>query len=166
MKFVEEGLEGDHVLLHLDARSAGVEVPSHLMDNPSLTLKISYLFQGKTEVGESGITSYLRFGGDYFKCVVPWTALWGVTTSGQKNQIWPEDLPKEVVIQLAKAKISELGKKIFRRKGKTDEVQEADSIEESKVEEHKRGKVKVLTQKKQAGKGAKKPAASHLTRVK
>lgn len=106
--------------MHLDARKEGVEVPSYLADNSALTLKISYLFQGETTHDEKEITTYLRFGGDYCKCVIPWDAIWGITASSQENQIWPEDLPREVVVQLARDKVATFTKKMFSRFGKKD----------------------------------------------
>ena len=103
----------EHVLLQLDARKEGVEVPDHLDNNPALTLKLSYQFQGQTTADESGITAYLRFSGNYHKCVIPWDAVWGMTSSAGDNQVWTEDLPREVVMQFARQKISELGRKLF-----------------------------------------------------
>ena len=134
-KFLEDGLKEDHVLLHLDARVPGVEVPPHLADNPSLTLKLSYLFQGKTEINQDNVTAYLRFSGEYYKCQVPWNAIWGITSSSQQNQIWPEDLPKEVVLQLARSKITELGQKLFGRRSKSDETQQEISVDEAKEQQ-------------------------------
>lgn len=106
-------MQGEFLLVHLDARKDGVQVPAHLATNPSLTLKLSYLFQGETVRDETEITSFLRFNNAYEKCVIPWTAIWGFTSAKDENQIWPEDLPKEVLIQLAKAKLSEVGKKLL-----------------------------------------------------
>lgn len=117
-KCFEEWMRGEHLLLHLDSRAEGVEVPGYLANNPALTLKLSYLFQGKTEHDDEGITAYLRFSGDYFKCAVPWDAVWGMTGSSGENQIWNEDLPREVVLQLARAKFSELTGKLFTRRKK------------------------------------------------
>ena len=103
-------MKGDHVLVHLDSRREGVSVPTHLQNNPTLTLKLSYLFQSKTTVSDEGINSFLKFGGSYFECILPWTSVWGLTNDSSQNQVWPEDLPKEVlaaVTPLAKAAAKE-----------------------------------------------------------
>ena len=113
IKFYEEAMKEDHVLLHLDARKPGVTVPSHLAQNYSLTLKLSYLFQGKTEHNDDEVSSYLKFGNDYFHCIIPWKAVWGITPNKKQNRIWPEDLPKELIIEFTKAKFKELGTKLF-----------------------------------------------------
>jgi hypothetical protein len=123
-KYFEDAMKGDHVLVHLDARKQSVQVPAHIADNPALTLKLSYLFQGKTTHDDQAISVYLKFSGDYHHCVVPWDAVWGMTASDQKSRIWTEDVPREVVVQLARAKMAEVGKRLFRR-GKKEEQGEA-----------------------------------------
>lgn len=106
-------MKGDHVLVHFDSRVSGTEVPQHLQGDPAVTLKLSYLFQGSTEVDDLAITSYLRFSGEYQGCVIPWSAIWSMTSSEKENTVWPEDLPKEVLIKLATDKVKQAGKKIF-----------------------------------------------------
>lgn len=100
-RLFEEWMKGDHVLVHLDSRRTGVNVPSHLQNNPTLTLKLSYLFQSKTTVSEEAISSFLKFSGSYFECILPWEAIWGMTNDASQNQVWPEDLPKEVVASVS-----------------------------------------------------------------
>ena len=145
-KFFDEGMVGDHVLVHFDARKGGVQVPVHLAGNPALTLKLSYLFQGETKADEQGVTSYLKFSGDYYQCVIPWDAVWGITTWDQKNRVWPEEVPREVVLQLVKTKIVEGGKKFFGRASKPAPAADGDA--EAQPEKPKKN-----------GKG-------HLTRIK
>ena len=111
----EDWMNGDHVLIHLDSRREGVEVPVSLRENPSLTLKLSYNFAGQTSVDEKGIAAYLKFAGTYEKCVVPWEAIWGMTASSNQNAFWPEDLPKELVVVFAKEKIKEIAGKLLGR---------------------------------------------------
>jgi stringent starvation protein B len=132
-KKFEELMKEDHVLLHLDARKEGVHVPMQLSDNPSLTLKLSYLFQGETTHDENAITSFLKFSGQYHECVVPWDAVWGITSSAQHQSVWPEDLPKEVMVDLARQQFAALGKKLFGRKGK-DSAEEEQQLEEMQAD--------------------------------
>lgn len=100
-RLFEEWMKGDHVLVHLDSRRKGVSVPAHLENNPTLTLKLSYLFQSKTTVSDDAINSFLKFSGSYFECILPWDAIWGMTNDASQNQVWPEDLPKEVVASVS-----------------------------------------------------------------
>ena len=97
VKLFSEWMKGDHVLIHLDARREDVRVPDHLKDHPALTLKMSYLFQGKTEHNDEGITSYLKFSGLYQECHIPWSSLWGMTSADGEQVVWPEDAPKELL---------------------------------------------------------------------
>ena len=115
IKAFEESMKGDHVLVHLDARTPGVSVPTNLAGNHSLTLKISYLFQGKTDHNEESVSTYLKFGSEYFNCVIPWKAVWGLTSGDGKQFVWPEDLPQELVAEFTKAKFKQLGKKLFKK---------------------------------------------------
>lgn len=129
----EEWMKGDHVLLHIDGRNENVELPSHLKDNSAVTLKLSYNFQGETKHDNEAITSFLRFSGQYVECVVPWDAIWGITASNSENRVWPEDTPREVVLQMARHKLSEVGKKLFGKdKGKEKESSEEDTNSKQK----------------------------------
>ncbi len=136
-KFFNEGMEFDHVLVQLDSRSEGVDVPAHLSQDPALTLKLSHLFQGETTEDEKAITSYLSFSGSYYCCYLPWTAIWGMTSSEGENRVWAEDLPREVMVRVAREKISELGRRfIGRKKSAPDpDSESADSAEDSKQDE-------------------------------
>lgn len=129
--FFEQLMEHDYALIHLDASRAGVEVPSNLSGNPSLTLKLSYHFQGETTHDDEAIVSYLKFDGTYFRCVIPWSAVWGMTGSRQEHVVWPQDLPFDVVKRLAIAKLGELTGKVFSL-GKGDPSAEADQPKPSK----------------------------------
>ena len=126
-KLFAQWMEDDHVLLHLDSRRGEVSVPEHLKDDPALTLKLSYLFQGETTHDEKAIRSFLKFSGQYFECVVPWVAIWGMTASSGENRLWAEDLPPELVWKIAKDKLSGLKQRIF---GKKDAESEETSNEE------------------------------------
>ncbi len=94
-------MQEDHVLVHIDARDEEVIVPEHLKDNPALTLKLSYQFQGRTTHDEKQICTFLKFSGNYVECVIPWARIWGLTNSKGKQQVWAEDLPSDVFAQLS-----------------------------------------------------------------
>lgn len=121
-KLFDEWMKGEYVSVQVNAKHPGVEVPAHLAGNPSLTLKLSYLFQGETETSDEAITSYLRFSGVYHRCVLPWDAIWGMSASDGASQIWPQCVPPEVLAMAAKAKVSEFGRRLFGR-GKNGEQQ-------------------------------------------
>ena len=117
-------------MVHFDARNEASEVPAHLADNPSLTLKLSYAFQGETVYDDEEITAYLKFNGDYFKCVIPWDSIWGLTAEDGNQVIWAEDLPKELMLQIVRQQFSSIGKKLFDKKGKKENLSDAEEQEE------------------------------------
>ena len=108
-------MRGDHVMVHLDARAAGVAVPQMHAANPSLALQLSYAFRGETTHDDSEIRSYLKFNGEYFECVLPWSAIWGISSAEQDSRIWPQDMPKELLVRMAQNKLQEVGKKVSQK---------------------------------------------------
>ena len=145
IKFFEDGMRDDHVLLHMDSRRSGVKVPDSLAGNYSLTLKLSYLFQGKTTHDANGIVSFLKFGSDYFECIIPWASIWGITDSSGKNQVWPDDLPQELLIEYTKRAFTELtntGKALLNKR-KAKKVSKK-AAEESPLPPHPEERRKLL----------------------
>ena len=108
-------MRGDHVMVHLDARAEGVEVPQMHAANPSLALQLSYAFRGETTHDDSEIRSFLKFHGEYFECILPWSAIWGISSAEQDSRIWPQDMPKELLVRMAQNKLQEVGKKVSQK---------------------------------------------------
>ncbi len=100
IKLFELWMQGDHVLIYLNSGQEGVVVPEYLKDNKALTLKVSYLFQGETTHNDQEISTYLKFSGNYFQCIIPWKAVWGLRNSEGESQVWPDQLPLEVLKDL------------------------------------------------------------------
>ncbi|MBL7662674.1 hypothetical protein JNK13_07975 [bacterium] len=113
IKAFDELMKGEFVLMHVDSRKPGVTVPENLLNNPALVLKLSYQFQGKIERNDSGIEAYLLFNNKYELCILPWTSVWGISPSHGQQILWPEDIPKEVLVQLAKNQLGLMMKKLF-----------------------------------------------------
>ncbi len=128
----EELMKHDHVLVHLDSKKEGVSVPKHLANNPSLALKLSYHFQGTTSVDDEAVTAQLKFQAEYFSCVLPWEAIWGLTGSNGEKAIWPEDMPLELLAELAREQLKLFGKKLLGRGAKKNADDEADTVASDK----------------------------------
>ena len=126
-RIFDELMGGDHAFVHLDARQEGVEVPAHLKSNPALMLKLSYHFQGEIARDDVAISASLRFSGNYFDCVLPWKSIWGFTGADQKQLVWPEDMPTELQLELAKQLLKNVGGLV----PKSDEASAAIAAEES-----------------------------------
>ncbi len=119
----EEFMASDHALVHLDSRKQGVSVPQNLLGQHTVCLKMSYNFQGRTSYDDDGVTSFLKFDGHYFECVVPWNAVWGMSSADGKRYVWPTDLPKEILFDMAKTQVAQVISKVTKRKKKTKEAE-------------------------------------------
>ena len=91
-RFLDEALQGDHVLIHVDSRNMDVKVPVSFLNNPRLTLKISRLFNYPPELKEEGVFVPLKFFGVYEDCFLPWSAVWGVTNDKSETTLWDDTL--------------------------------------------------------------------------
>lgn len=99
LAYLERGI----AMLHLDARREGVEVPEQHEGDPHLRLNLSYRYSiPDLTVDDERVVATLSFRSRPFRCVLPWSAVFGITShkSGE-GQVWPEDLPIEVVKQIA-----------------------------------------------------------------
>ena len=92
--FLAEG----RVLVQLDSRVEGVQVPDHLRGDPALRLNISGRFGLPLEVDDIGIHATLTFQGDPFECELPWTAVYILIShvTGEPC-LFPDDVPPEYV---------------------------------------------------------------------
>ena len=126
IKTLADGLNDDHVLVHLDSRAVGVDIPEHLQNQPAIILKLSLLFSGATAYNDKQITTNLKFGTEYYECIIPWNAVWGITSCTGKQKIWHDDMPREVVNNIFHAayssakdktqKLKTVISKVFERK--------------------------------------------------
>ena len=93
LAFLQRGV----AMVHLDARQPGVEVPPQFTSDAHLRLNLSYRYGiPDFEVRDDRVQATLSFGGQPFFCVLPWEAVFAVTSSGTgEGQVWPEDLPTE-----------------------------------------------------------------------
>ena len=96
-KTLKRLLLGEYILVHVDPRASNLTLPPHLLQNETVTLKLSRLFRGAMEVDNEKVTAELLFSGTYFTCVVPLDAIWGITSEKGENLIWVESAPKEVL---------------------------------------------------------------------
>ena len=97
---LEELLEQGMVLVALDARVEGVEVPSHLHLDPQLRLNFSYRFGLPMDINAWGVAATLTFAGVPFECRIPWGAVFLLVShvSGQPY-LFPDDIPAELLSQ-------------------------------------------------------------------
>jgi stringent starvation protein B len=86
-------------MIHLDARRPGVIVPPQYADDAHLRLNLSYRYSiPDLEISDEQVQATLSFGGRSFHCILPWASVFGITCHGTGDgQVWPEDLPVEVM---------------------------------------------------------------------
>jgi stringent starvation protein B len=89
------------VLVHVDARRAEVNVPARFRADASLVLRFGYSLSpaiADLTVDDNAIGGTLTFGGQPFRCVLPWTAVYAAMVEGeQRGTVWPEDVPEDVL---------------------------------------------------------------------
>lgn len=91
-------LEAGQTKIHLDARHPGVEVPADYAQDYSLTLNLSWRFsKSEMKIDDDGVTATLHFARRPFRCVIPWSAIWGMLPTGTDAlHVWTLDLPPEL----------------------------------------------------------------------
>ena len=89
-------------MVHLDARRPGVTVPPQYAQEAHLRLNLSYRYSiPDFDISEQRVQATLSFGGRPFQCLLPWDAIFGITSHAGDGQVWPEDLPVEVMRSMA-----------------------------------------------------------------
>ncbi len=96
-KLLEQLLKDEHALVHVNAGHGGVALPEHLLGGPHVTLKISHLFPGRLQITEAGIEAELQFKNIYFNCILPFEAVWGISSCTGENVLWPEAAPVDII---------------------------------------------------------------------
>lgn len=98
-------LDQGMTMVHIDALSEGVCVPEQHAKESHLRLNFSYRFRLEVfEVGEQEILASLSFDDMPFPCVIPWTAVFAMTShvSGE-SRVWQEELPEAMLTEMAES---------------------------------------------------------------
>lgn len=96
-----EMLDQGMTMMHLDARKEGVDVPEGFKTDFHLRLNFSHRFNLSTFIVEDDrIEADLSFGGTPYLCIIPWDAVFGMTSHITRDfEAWPEDMPTELMAQ-------------------------------------------------------------------
>lgn len=94
-RLLEEGM----VQVMLDARTGGVDVPSHLRGDYQLRLNLSYRFNNHMEIDQDGVEATLTFKGEPYTCRIPWRSLYMMVLTSNEDPpyIFPGDMPPELM---------------------------------------------------------------------
>jgi stringent starvation protein B len=99
LQYLQRGV----TMVHLDARRPGVVVPSQYTADAHLRLNLSYRYSiPDFEIDDRRIQATLSFSGASFRCILPWESIFGITSHAGDGQVWPEDLPTEVMQSLGR----------------------------------------------------------------
>ncbi len=90
-------LNDEQVLVHINPNFPGVTIPEYLMDNRSVTLRLSRYFRGRLSTNENQITAELLFGPNYFVCEIPWGSIWGASSVRGEEFVWSEATPPDIL---------------------------------------------------------------------
>lgn len=97
-ELLESLLERGMVMVTLDARRPGVDVPADFVGDPRLRLNLSWRFQLPLELNEWGVRAVLTFGGMPHSCKLPWNSVYQVYSHATKDQyLFPADVPEDLV---------------------------------------------------------------------
>jgi stringent starvation protein B len=99
-KQLEVMLASGIVMVHLDPRCDGVEVPEQFADDPVLRLNLAYGFNlPRFDIDDDGVFAVLSFSGCNFGCTLPWESIFAMTSPDDpEGSVWPESVPAELRI--------------------------------------------------------------------
>jgi stringent starvation protein B len=102
---------GGMVQVVFDASAAGVDVPLKFRGNQMLVLE--YGINAPTaipdlSVGENAIVATLRFGTDFYKCTVPWDAVYMIRNKDGDGGAWVfrRSIPPMLAAEVTRTKIA------------------------------------------------------------
>jgi stringent starvation protein B len=103
--FVTALLDHGPILVHVDARAAGVSVPGHLTREAKLVLRFGYSLTPPIHdlsVDDAALSGTLTFNGVPHRCVLPWVSVYAVVSEpDHQGMVWPEDVPDDVLAEMA-----------------------------------------------------------------
>src|SRR5450755_4370728 len=85
-----------NVFVHLDPRTPGVEVPTHLARQPEMVLQIGLDMPipiPDLRVDDEGVHGTLLFARTPFCVHVPWDAVFAIVDHEGRGKVWPESIP-------------------------------------------------------------------------
>jgi hypothetical protein len=94
---IERLLDDEQVLVHVNAQAPGVQLPPHLAENRTVTLRLSRFFKGDLTTDDKKAVAELLFGSEYFTCILPWSSIWGASSIRGEEFIWAEAAPEEIL---------------------------------------------------------------------
>ena len=92
-------LDGGPVLIHVDPRPEGVDLPPTHREAPRLILRFGYQLTPPIldiRIDETGVGGTLVFSKQPYRCFIPWSAVFAVVGEDGRGLIWTSEVPAEV----------------------------------------------------------------------
>ncbi len=102
---MEKLIQDGPVLIHLDARQEGVNVPPAHKDDAKLVLRLGHSLRPPIPdlvIDADGIRATLSFRGVSHGCVIPWVAVYAIVGVDDRGLIWREDVPPEAALDFSR----------------------------------------------------------------
>jgi|GEM_PF-924224 len=96
-ELLQQYLEDEHVLVHINPAAEEVVLPVDLKANPTTTLKLSHFFARPLDINIERASAELSFSGKPFLCNIPLAAIWGILSLGGKQHFWPQSAGPEIL---------------------------------------------------------------------
>jgi stringent starvation protein B len=101
---MERLLQEGPVLIQLDARKEGVDVPKQFLHDARLVLRLGYGLSPPIHdliLDDDGVSATLTFSGVPYHCQVPWESVYAVVSAvSERRMVWPDDIPPEALADL------------------------------------------------------------------
>ncbi|EKD42723.1 MAG: hypothetical protein ACD_73C00041G0003 [uncultured bacterium] len=106
---LEKLLDFGTVMVFVDTRKSGVELPAQHKGNPQLPLNLDYAFQiPDFKVFDDRVEASLSFNRQRYFCIIPLSAIYAISSKITTEAIvYAEDLPKDISLFEAPAKKEE-----------------------------------------------------------
>lgn len=95
-----EMLDAGKVMVYVDPRRPGVDLPAQFKGQVAVPLNLSHRFALETfDIGPLAVRASLSFGGERHLCVLPYRAIFGFYGHADEERVvFTDDLPSEVII--------------------------------------------------------------------
>jgi len=106
---IEKMLGYGTVMIFIDTRKSGVELPEQHKGNPQLPLNLDYAFQiPDFKILPDHIEASLSFNRQRFFCVIPFEAIYAMSSKVTGEAlVYPDQLPKDIALFESPAKSEE-----------------------------------------------------------
>ena len=96
-------LQQSTVFIHLDPRAEDVIVPPWFKKQPRLVLQVGLNMPvpiPDLHLDDEGVSCTLSFNRSPCFCRIPWKAVFALISEDRRGMVWPDDVPREVAVQV------------------------------------------------------------------